>query len=45
MGTKITLEELVSEMVKVDKEEAQKELILLKSGFKVNSSSEQPPNI
>ena len=42
---KITLEELVSEMVKVDKEEAQKELILLKSGFKVNSSSEQPPNI
>ena len=42
---KITLEELVSEMVKVDKEEAQKELILLKKGFKINSFSELPPNI
>ena len=42
---KITLEELVSEMVKVDKEEAQKELILLKKGFKINSISELPPNI
>ena len=41
---KITLEELVSEMVKVDREEAQKELILLKKGFKINSSNEQPPN-
>ncbi len=42
---KITLEELVAEMVKFDKEEAQKELILLKKGFKINSSNEQPPNI
>ena len=42
---KITLEELVSEMVKFDKEEAQKELTLLKKGFKINSSNEQPPNI
>ena len=42
---KTTLEELVSEMVKVDKEEAQKELLLSKSGFKVNSVIEQPPNL
>ena len=42
---KITLEELVSEMVKVDKEEAQKELLLFKSGFKINSFSEHPPNL
>ncbi len=42
---KTTLEELVSEMVKVDKEEAQKDLLLAKSGFKINSSNEQPPNI
>tara|TARA_Y100001933_G_C18617869_1_gene405003 strand:- start:126 stop:581 length:456 start_codon:yes stop_codon:yes gene_type:complete len=42
---KTTLEELVSEMVKVDKEEAHKELLLVKSGFDINSSNEQPPNI
>ncbi len=42
---KITLEELVSEMVKVDKEDAQQELVLLKSGFQINSSNEQLPNI
>ena len=42
---KTTLEELVSEMVKVDKEEAQKELLLSKSGFKINSFSEHPPNL
>ena len=42
---KTTLEELVSEMVKVDKEEALKELLLAKSGFDINSSNEQPPNI
>ncbi len=42
---KTTLEEMVAEMVKVDKEEAQKELLLVKSGFDVNSSNEQPPNI
>ena len=42
---KTTLEELVAEMVKVDKEEAKKELLLSKSGFKINSVSEQPPNL
>ena len=42
---KTTLEELVSEMVKVDKEEAQKELLLTKSGFKINNVIEQPPNL
>ena len=42
---KTTLEELVSEMVKVDKEEAQKELLLSKSGFSINSVREQPPNL
>ena len=42
---KITLEELVAEMVKFDKEEAQKELILLKKGFKINNVNEQPQNI
>ena len=42
---KTTLEELVSEMVKVDKEEAQKELLLVKSGFPINRSNEQPPNL
>ena len=42
---KTTLEEMVAEMVKVDKEEAQKELLLVKSGFKIENSNEQPPNI
>ena len=42
---KTTLEELVAEMVKVDKEEAQKELLLVKSGFDINSINEQPPNL
>ena len=32
-------------MVKVDKEDAKKELILVKSGFEINSSNEQPPNL
>ena len=41
---KTTLEELVSEMVKYDKEEAQKEALLIKSGYKVSTSKEQPPN-
>tara|TARA_B100001248_G_scaffold5811_1_gene4097 strand:- start:942 stop:2045 length:1104 start_codon:yes stop_codon:yes gene_type:complete len=40
---KTTLEELVAEMVKVDKEEARKELFLVKRGFDINSSNEQPP--
>ena len=43
--SKTTLEELVAEMIKIDKEEAQKELLLVKSGFKINSSNEQPPNL
>ena len=42
---KITLEELISEMVKVDKEEAQKELLLVRSGFEIKSRNEQPPNL
>ena len=42
---KTTLEELISEMVKVDKEEAQKELLLVRSGFEINSRNEQPPNL
>ena len=42
---KITLEEMVSEMVKIDKENAEKELMLIKSGFTINGSNEQPPNI
>ena len=41
---KITLEEMVSEMVRADKADAQKEMILIESGFNVNSSNEQPPN-
>ena len=36
---------IVSEMVKVDKEEAQKDLLLQKSGFNISSNNEQPPNI
>ena len=42
---KTTLEELISEMVKVDKEEAQKELLLVRSGFEIKSRNEQPPNL
>ena len=42
---KITLEELVAEMVQADKEEAQRELILLQSGFKISGINEQPPNL
>ena len=42
---KTTLEDLVSEMVKKDKEDAFKEALLIKNGFKINSSIEQPPNI
>ena len=37
---KTTLEELISEMVKVDKEEAQKELVLVRSGFEIKSRNE-----
>ena len=37
---KISLEELIKEMIHKDKEEAQKEAILKASGFKINSSKE-----
>ena len=37
---KTSLEELINEMVKKDKEEAKKEALLKKSGFTVNSSQE-----
>ena len=38
-----TLEELVAEMVDVDREEARKEAILRLKGFKVVGSMENPP--
>ena len=41
---KITLEEMVAEMVKFDRDEALKELLLRESGFEINSSNEHPPN-
>jgi len=40
-----TLEELVKEMVMVDKEEAAKEALLKKEGFRVIGSMENPPSI
>tara|TARA_B100000886_G_scaffold313086_1_gene249474 strand:- start:2644 stop:3795 length:1152 start_codon:yes stop_codon:yes gene_type:complete len=40
-----TLEELVSEMIDHDKEEANKESILKKKGFQIISSMENPPSI
>ena len=42
---KTTLEDLVAEMVKIDREEAEKELLLVNSGFEINNSNEQPPNL
>ena len=42
---KITLEELVTEMVKADREEAAKEALLLREGFKVVGSMENPPQV
>ncbi len=41
---KISLEELVKEMVRFDKEEAKKEALLKKKGFDVYGSIENPPN-
>tara|TARA_Y100000589_G_C27192689_1_gene645450 strand:- start:2283 stop:3410 length:1128 start_codon:yes stop_codon:yes gene_type:complete len=41
---KITLEELVSEMIQSDLKDAQKESYLLDKGFKVNPPYENPPN-
>ena len=40
---KISLEELISEMILNDKEEALKESILINKGFPINSSLESPP--
>jgi GDPmannose 4,6-dehydratase len=40
-----TLEELVAEMVQADREEAAKEAILLREGFKVVGSMENPPQV
>ena len=37
---KISLEEMIKEMILFDKGEAKKEYILKKSGFKINSSQE-----
>ena len=41
---KITLEELIKEMVKEDSELAKKEQIMKNQGFTVNASMETPPN-
>ena len=41
---KTSLEELVSEMISVDKEEAQKQAHLIKEGFPIISSQESPPS-
>ena len=41
---KITLEELVTEMVLADREEARKEAILRLKGFNVVGSMENPPS-
>ena len=41
---KISLEELVSEMIQNDLEDAKKESYLLDKGFKINSPYENPPN-
>jgi GDPmannose 4,6-dehydratase len=40
-----TLEELVQEMVSADREEAAKEALLLREGFKVVGSMENPPQV
>ena len=40
-----TLEELVAEMVEMDREEAAKEALLLREGFSVVASMENPPQI
>lgn len=39
-----SLEDLVNEMIKFDKEEALKEALLRNNGFKINSSFESPPS-
>ena len=46
LGWKATtsLEELVKEMIEEDLCQAKKEVLILKEGFKINSSKENPPN-
>ena len=39
-----SLEELVEEMIEEDLFQAKKEVLILKEGFKINSSKENPPN-
>ena len=41
---KITLSQMINEMVKKDKEDALKESILKREGFEINTSIENPPN-
>ena len=42
---KISLEELVNEMIKEDLIQAKKEVLILNQGFSLNSSKENPPNL
>ena len=42
--SRTSLEDLVNEMIKFDKEEALKEALLRNNGFKINSSFESPPS-
>ena len=42
-SAKITLEEMISEMIENDKKEAEKESFLKKEGFDISSSLENPP--
>jgi len=42
---KITLEELVSEMISEDVSIAKKEVLIRNGGFNINSSKESPPNL
>ena len=44
-GAKISLEELVNEMIKEDLIQAKKEVLILNQGFSINSSKENPPNL
>jgi len=42
---KTTLEDLVAEMVEIDRKEAEKELFLVKNGYEINNINESPPNL
>ena len=41
----ISLEELIEEMIKFDKQEASKESLLISKGFEISDSRENPPSI